>query len=139
MLKNCKSSLTYLTFVIVKGNSSSVGECVVTPISMEPAHFVTILSSLTSNSSLGFNGLEVNTTPLLKSSIALRNKFPYAIKEYMIFGLFIEHKQINLGLYLGLCAVRPLLITSACVPQQEWNISLSGGSSSPVSMKKFKY
>lgn len=62
----------YLTFVIVKGNSSSVGECVVTPISMEPAHLVTILSSLTSNNSLGLRGLDVSTTPLLKSSIALK-------------------------------------------------------------------
>ena len=67
----CKKN-SYRTLVIVNGNSNSVGECVVTPISIEPAHLVTILSSLTSKSSLGLKGLDVNTTPLLKSSIALK-------------------------------------------------------------------
>lgn len=67
------SAKTYLTLVIVKGNSNSVGACVVTPISMDPAHLVTILSSLTSNNSFGRSGREVRTTPLLKSSSALKN------------------------------------------------------------------
>ena len=35
------------TLVIVLGNSRSLGAWVVTPISMDPAHFVTILSSRT--------------------------------------------------------------------------------------------
>ena len=38
-----------LTLVIVLGNSRSEGAWLVTPISMEPAHLVTILSSRTLN------------------------------------------------------------------------------------------
>ena len=83
-----------LTFVIVEGNSRLLGECVVTPISIEPVHFVTILSRRTSKTSFGFNGRFVRTTPKLKSSVAF-----------------------------GLCAERPLLITAACEPQLGWNSS----------------
>ncbi len=61
----------YRRFVIVDGKSSSNGECVVTPISIDPAHLSTILSSLTSNVSLGRKCRLVKTTPLLKSSRAL--------------------------------------------------------------------
>lgn len=65
-------SCTNLTLVIVEGYSRSVGGWVVTPISSEPAHLSTHLSSLTSNISLVFSGRRVKTTPLLKSSAALR-------------------------------------------------------------------
>lgn len=65
------------------------------------------LSSRTSNNSPGFNGLEVKTTPLLKSSAALKlNQWVIRIKTIEL--IFI---------YFGLCAVLPLFITSACVPQ----------------------
>lgn len=63
--------MTNLTLVIVEGYSRSVGECVVTPISIEPAHLVTILSMRTSKTSFIFKGLLVKTTALLKSSKAL--------------------------------------------------------------------
>lgn len=56
---------------MVEGNSKSLGEWLVTPISIEPAHLETILSNFTSNGSFTFKGLWVNTTPLLKSSKAL--------------------------------------------------------------------
>ena len=58
--------------VIVDGNSRVRGEWVVTPISIDPAHLSTILSSLTSNCSPTRNVRLVRTTPLLKSSIALQ-------------------------------------------------------------------
>ena len=61
----------HLTLVMVDGYSRSVGPWVVTPISIEPAHLVTTLSSRTSNSSWGRRCRDVITTPLLKSSIAL--------------------------------------------------------------------
>ena len=110
-----------------------------TPISIDPAHFVTILSSLTSNSSFDLKGLDVKTTPLLKSSIALEiwikvlYQCLYSIQRSMV----IRSKMKNVLPYFGLCAVRPLLITSARVPQHGWNISLSKGSSiSPASAIK---
>ena len=59
-------------FVIVDGNSRVSGEWVVTPISIDPAHLSTILSSLTSNCSPTRSVRLVRTTPLLKSSIALQ-------------------------------------------------------------------
>ena len=58
------------TFVMVEGSSKQFGECVVTPISIDPVHFVTILSRRTSKTSFGFNGRLVRSTPKLKSSAA---------------------------------------------------------------------
>lgn len=82
---------------MVNGNSNSVGECVVTPISIEPAHLVTILSSLTSNNSFGFNGLDVNTTPLLKSSMALRKKFtPLVYKARAVAEKLSDAENVSL-------------------------------------------
>lgn len=52
----------------------SPGRCVVTPISIEPAHLVIRRSKRTSNSSFERKGRLVNTTPLLKSSNALKKK-----------------------------------------------------------------
>ena len=61
-------------FVIVDGNSRVRGEWVVTPISIDPAHLSTILSSRTSNCSPTRSVRLVSTTPLLKSSSALQQQ-----------------------------------------------------------------
>ena len=60
--------------VMVEGKSKSEGQWVVTPISMDPAHLVTMRSKRTSNTSLGLIGLLVKTTPKLKSSLACNKK-----------------------------------------------------------------
>lgn len=72
-------------FVMVAGYSSSVGLYVVTPISMDPAHLETILSSRTSKSSFGLSGLFVSTTPLLKSSSALEKRSVITLKVFSLF------------------------------------------------------
>lgn len=46
---------------------------------MDPAHLATTLSKRTSNCSLVFNGRDVRTTPLLKSSTALLTKRNYIL------------------------------------------------------------
>lgn len=57
--------------VMVEGSCRYAGLCVVTPISMEPAHLSTILSMRTWNTSLERSGRLLRTTPWLKSSVAL--------------------------------------------------------------------
>lgn len=57
--------------VMVEGSCRYAGLCVVTPISMEPAHLSTILSMRTWNTSLERRGRLLRTTPWLKSSVAL--------------------------------------------------------------------
>lgn len=61
--------------VIVEGSCRYAGLCVVTPISMEPAHLSTILSMRTWNTSLERSGRLLRTTPWLKSSVALWTQF----------------------------------------------------------------
>lgn len=65
------------TLVIVDGKLSSSAECIVTPISMVPAHFITTCSRSTSKISPGFKGLLVMTTALLKSFKQLVKKQNY--------------------------------------------------------------
>lgn len=106
---------------MVMGNSKSWGVCVVTPISIEPAHFFTTFSSLTSKISPGLNERLVKTTPLLKSSVALEKSTLYISKKQK------KTKQQNCTylydsyVYRGLCAVRPPMDTTACNPQFGWN------------------
>ena len=57
--------------VMVEGSWRCAGLCVVTPISMEPAHLSTILSMRTWKSSLSRSARALSTTPWLKSSVAL--------------------------------------------------------------------
>lgn len=57
--------------VMVEGSCRYAGLCVVTPISMEPAHLSTILSMRTWKTSLERSGRLLSTTPWLKSSVAL--------------------------------------------------------------------
>ena len=69
--------MTYLTLVMVDGYSKFCGSCVVTPISSDPAHFATHLSSRTSSSSPARRGRAVSTTPWLKSSWALHTQLQH--------------------------------------------------------------
>ena len=86
--------------VIVAGNSKSSGRWVVTPISMDPAHFITTWSKTTSKISSGLRGRAVRTTPWLKSLWAL-----------------------------GRWAVVPPFTTAAWRPHRGWNSNWSPNSS----------